>query len=50
MGRRWTVKIYFSGLMKVMGGIIRAKRMDYLIQEIGMKVSYYNIMRGNTIG
>ena len=47
-GKRWTVEIYFSGLKRVMGEIIRAKRTDYMIQEVGLKVLYYNIMRENT--
>lgn len=47
-GKRWTVEIYFSGLKMVMGEIIRAKRTDYMIQEVGLKVLYYNIMRENT--
>lgn len=47
-GRRWTVEIYFSGLKRVMGEIIRARRTDYMIQEVGLKVLYYNMMRENT--
>ncbi len=40
--------LYFSGLKRVMGEIIRAKRTDYMIQEVGLKVLYYNMMRENT--
>ena len=47
-GKRWTVEIYFSGLKRVMGEIIRARRTDYMIQEVGLKVLYYNMMRENT--
>ena len=47
-GKRWTVEIYFSGLKRVLGEIIRAKRTDYMIQEVGLKVLYYNIKRENT--
>ena len=47
-GKRWTVEIYFSGLKRVMGEIIRARRPDYMIQEVGLKVLYYNMMRENT--
>ncbi len=47
-GKRWTVEIYFSGLKRVMGVIIRARRTDYMIQEVGLKVLYYNMMRENT--
>ena len=49
-GKRWTVEIYFSGLKRVMGEIIKARRTDYMIQEVGLKVLYYNMMRENTIG
>jgi transposase len=47
-GKRWRVEIYFSGLKRVMGEIIKAKRTDYMIQEVGLKVLYYNMMRKNT--
>lgn len=43
------VNIYFSGLKRVIGEIIRARRTDYMIQEDGLNVLYYNIMRENTI-
>ena len=49
-GKRWTVEIYFSGLKRVMGEVIRARRTDYMIQEVGLKALYYNMMRENTIG
>ena len=42
------MEIYFSGLKRVMGEIIRAKRTDYMIQEVGLKVLYYNMMSENT--
>jgi len=38
-------KLYFSGLKSVMGEIIKARRPEYIAQEIAMKVHYYNIMR-----
>ena len=47
-GKRWTVEVYFSCLNRVMGEVIRARRTDYMIQEVGLKVLYYNIMRENT--
>jgi len=47
-GRRWIVDIYFSGLKRVMGEIVKAKRPEYIAQEIAMKVHYYNIMRQMT--
>src|SRR5579875_318285 len=49
-GKRWSVEIYFSGLKRVMGEIIRARKPAYMIQEVGLKVLYYNMMRENTIG
>ena len=42
------MEIYFSGLKRVMGEIIRARKSEYMIQEIGLKVLYYNMMRENT--
>ena len=42
------MEIYFSGLKSVMGEIIKAKRPEYIAQEIAMKVRYYNIMRSMT--
>jgi hypothetical protein len=47
-GRRWIVDIYFSGLKRVMGEIAKAKRPEYIAQEIAMKVHYYNILRQMT--
>jgi len=49
-GKRWSVKIYFSGLNRVMGEVIRARKPEYMIQEVGLRVLHYNIMRENTIG
>ncbi len=45
--KRWTVEIYFQP-KRVMGEIIKAIRTDYMIQEVGLKVLYYNKMRENT--
>ncbi len=42
------VEIYLSGLKRVMGEIIRARRTDYMIQKVGLKVLYYDIMKKNT--
>ncbi|MCW6170438.1 MAG: transposase, partial [Thermoplasmatales archaeon] len=44
-GKRWNVEIYFSGLKRTMGEIIKAIRPDYIAQEIALKVQYYNILR-----
>jgi len=35
-GRRWIVEIYFSGLNSIMGEMIKAKRHQYIAQEISM--------------
>ncbi|AKA48367.1 transposase [uncultured archaeon] len=47
-GKRWNVEIYFSGLKRTMGEVIKAVRSDYIVQEIALKVQYYNIMREMT--
>ena len=47
-GKRWIVEIYFSGLKSVMGEIIKARRPEYIAQEIAMKVHHYNILRQMT--
>ena len=47
-GKRWNVEIYFSGLKRTMGEIIKANRPDYIAQEIALKVQYYNEMRRMT--
>ena len=47
-GKRWLVEIYFSGLKRVMSEIIKAKKIEYIIQELALKVVNYNIMRGMT--
>lgn len=47
-GKRWNVEIYFSGLKRTMGEVIKAVRPDYIVQENALKVQYYNIMRGMT--
>ena len=47
-GRRWIVEIYFSGMKRVMGEVIKARRTDYMIKEVGLKVPYYNMIRENT--
>jgi len=46
--RRWIVEIYFSGLKRVMSEIIRAKKPEYIAQEIAIKVHYYNVLRQMT--
>jgi hypothetical protein len=47
-GKRWIVEIYFSGLKRVMTEVIKAKKIEYIIQELALKVVNYNIMRGMT--
>ena len=39
--KRWNVEIYFSGLKRTMGEVIKANRPDYIFQEIALKVQYY---------
>ena len=46
--KRWIVEIYFSGLKRVMTEVIKAKKIEYIIQELALKVVNYNIMRGMT--
>ncbi len=48
-GRRWIVKIYFYGLKRVMGEIIMARKLECVIEEIGLKVLYYNYLRSDTM-
>ena len=47
-GDRWNVEIYFSGLKRTMGDVIKGNRPNYIAQEIAMKVHYYNILRKMT--
>jgi hypothetical protein len=46
-GKRWNVEIYFSGLKKTMGEVIKARKLEYVIQEIGLKALYYNYLRSD---
>lgn len=39
-GKRRTVEIYFSALKIVKGEIIKARRTDFMIQEVGLKMLY----------
>ena len=32
-GKRWLVEIYFSGLKRVMSEVIKAKKIEYIVQE-----------------
>jgi transposase, IS4 family len=47
-GKRWHVEIYFSGLKRTMGEVIKPNRPDYIVQEIALKVQYYNVLREMT--
>ncbi len=47
-GKRWHVEIYFSGLKRTMGEVIKANRPDYIVQEIALKVQYYKVLREMT--
>ena len=48
-GKRWRVEIFFSALKRAMGEVIRAKKLEYQIQEAVMKVYSYFLMRKNTV-
>ncbi len=37
-GKRWDAEIYFSGLKRTMGEVIKAVRPYYIAQEIALKV------------
>ena len=39
-GRRWLVEIYFAGIKRVMGEVIKAVKSDNIAQKIAMKVVY----------
>ena len=39
------MEIYFSGLKRTMGEVIKAVRPDYIAQEIALRVQYYNMLR-----
>ncbi len=44
-GKRWHVEIHFSGFVRDNGReVIKAVRPDYIVQEIALKVPYYNIL------
>ena len=47
-GKRRNVEIYFSGLKRTMGEVIKANRPDYIVQEIALKVQCFNILREMT--
>lgn len=47
-GRRWLVEIFFSGLKRTMGEVVKARKPDNIAQEIAMKVVWYNEMRRMT--
>jgi hypothetical protein len=48
-GKRWHVEIHFSGFMRDNGReVIKAVRPDYIVQEIALKVQYYNVLREMT--
>jgi hypothetical protein len=47
-GRSWTVEMYFSGLKRSMGDVIETVRPEYIVQEIALKVQYYDIIEEMT--
>ncbi|PMP73533.1 MAG: IS5/IS1182 family transposase, partial [Aciduliprofundum sp.] len=49
-GKRWLIEIFFSGLKRVVGEIVRAKKDEYKIQEVIFKIYSYFVMRNYTEG
>jgi len=47
-GKRWLIEIFFSGLKRVVGEIVRAKKDEYKIQEVIFKIFSYFVMRNYT--
>ena len=47
-GKRWLIEIFFAGLKRVVGEIIRAKKDVYKIQEAVFKIYCYFLMRNYT--
>ncbi|PMP91640.1 MAG: IS5/IS1182 family transposase, partial [Caldisphaera sp.] len=47
-GKRWLIEIFFSGLKRVVGEIVRAKKDEYKIQEVIFKIYSYFVMRNYT--
>jgi transposase len=41
-GLRWNVEIYFSGIKRMFGEIIRAIKPENIVQEMMLKVYFYN--------
>ena len=41
-GLRWNVEIYFSGIKRLFGEIIRAVKPENIVQEMMLKVYFYN--------
>jgi len=48
-GERWSMEMYFSVFKRAMGEDIRVGKPEYMIQEVGLKVLYYNVIRENTM-
>ncbi len=42
------MEIYFSGLKRTMGEVIKANRPDHIVIEIALNVQYYNVLREMT--
>ncbi|MHB1709400.1 MAG: hypothetical protein ACYCT2_08015 [Thermoplasmataceae archaeon] len=47
-GKRWLVEIYLARIKRVMGEIVKVTKPDNIVQEIAMKVVYYNELRWMT--
>ena len=39
---RWNVEIYFSGIKRIFGETIRAVKLENIVQEMMLKVYFYN--------
>jgi len=48
MVKRWLIEIFFAGLKRVVGEIIRAKKDGYKIQKAVLKIYCYFLMRNYT--
>lgn len=47
-GKRWIVEIYFSGLKRTVGEVIKAMQPGHIAREITMKTVWYSEMRHMT--
>lgn len=43
-GRRWIAETFFSGLKRLFGEVVSAKRFERMVKEIDLEVWVYNLM------